>query len=82
MKAKVVFKFGDKVKLLLEDGRKIQVPMQLNRAMKYGDTGTIIETNQSVRFVLDSTPIGFTMVRTPDIIPTPKSESKELICVN
>lgn len=77
MKAKVVFKFGDKVKLLLEDGRKVQVPLQLNLAMKYGDTGEIIETNQTVRFVIDATPVDFTMVRKPDTIPTPKSEDRD-----
>jgi len=46
MKAKVIWKFGGKAKLQVEDGRVMVLDQQqinaLNRAMRWGDEGQLI----------------------------------------
>lgn len=82
MKAKVIWKFGGKAKLQVEDGRVMVLDQQqinaLNRAMRWGDEGQLIQMpDGKVKFRIDAEEVDLRPVPTPAIIQTPTDEKPD-----
>lgn len=82
MRAKVIWKFGGKAKMQLEDGRILSLNEQqirsLNCAMSWGDTGELYQLpNGQVKFRIDADEVDLRPVPTPAIIQTSTDEKAE-----
>lgn len=80
IKAKVIWRIGNKAKMQLEDGRVMFLNEQhinsLNRAMRWGDSGELYQLqNGQVKFRIDADEIDLRPVPTPAIIRTPTDEN-------
>lgn len=78
MKAKVLWKFGGKVKLYLEDGRFMVLQpdevKSVNPAMRWGDYGTLTQVNDKVKFIPYAEEVDLRPIAKPDTIRTPTEE--------
>ena len=80
MRAKVIWKFGGKAKMRLEDGRILSLNEQeirsLNCAMRWGDEGELVQLpDGKVKFRIDAIEADLRPVPTPAIIQTPTEEN-------
>jgi hypothetical protein len=80
IRGKVVWRFGAKAKIQLEDGRVLFLNEQqirsLNCAMDWGDTGELYQLpNGQVKFRIDADDVDLRPVPTPAIIQTPTDEN-------
>ena len=82
MRAKVIWKFGGKAKLRVEDGRVMLLDQQqinaLNCAMRRGDEGQLFQMpDGKVKFRIDADEVDLRPVPTPAIIQTPTDEKSD-----
>lgn len=82
MKAKVVWKFGGKAKMQVEDGRIMLLDEQqinsLNRAMRWGDEGELYQLPDGrVKFRINAEEVDLRPIPTPAIIQTPTDENSD-----